>query len=179
MGREVTTSQPTTKQDRLCKNCQRRPAAKKRSRCSGCYKYWKVNHVERPERLYKRVSIGDRGGRAGWCEVCGNTKVHASGKCVTCYDRWVKDKSRRPKWLWDDDYRCKTCNVPLKSMGHYKNGRRRQVKGYCVACYKYKRRTGSPRPRELWGDGPHGFCECGYPAVALVEDIPVCGRHKE
>lgn len=178
MGREKATSQPTTRQDRLCKNCGR-PAAHKRSRCSGCYKYWKVHHIERPEHLYKRVLIGDRGGKPGWCEVCGNTKVHTSGKCITCYDRWVKGRPRRAKWLWDEDYRCKTCGIPLKSIGHYKNGRRRQVKGYCVACYKYKRRTGQPRPKHLWGDGPLGFCECGYPAVALVEDIPVCVRHQE
>lgn len=168
MGREKDTSQPTTKP---CKNCGR-PAVSNRSRCPGCYTYWRTHQAERPGRLYGRKLPLDRIGKPAWCEVCGDTNVLAGGKCSACYKYWLKYKKKRPRHRWDPEYRCKTCGIPLAVLDRQANGR-------CNACYMYRSRHGADRPRELWGDGPHGFCECGYPAVALVEDIPVCVRHRE
>lgn len=178
MGREKTiTAQPTTEQ-RICKNCGR-PAARRRSRCATCYNYYSRTGKERPPELYGRKLPVDLTGTPQWCEVCGDTRLWRGNKCQACYAYWVKHRKKRPKRLWDDDATCRNCGIPLNAVGKQKSGRRRQAKGYCLNCYTYKNRTGKERPKEFWGDGPHGFCECGYPAVALVQDIPVCARHKE
>ncbi len=114
-----------------------------------------------------------------WCKNCGRMENWRSGLCEACYHYWLRHRMKRPRHLWDDEMGCKNCGVPLKSQGLFKGGERRQRKGYCIPCAAYKLRTGKHRPKHLWGDGPHGWCECGYPAVALVEDMPVCVRHRE
>ncbi len=164
---------------KLCKNCQRRPVAKKRSRCPGCYRYFNRTGTERPRDLYSRETKIDQTGAPAWCDVCGDPRLHRGQKCCACYRYWIKHGKKRPRRFWDLEMGCRNCGIPLNALGHQPNGRRRQRKGYCTACYYYKNRTGEPRPRELWGIGPFGWCECGYPAVALVEDIPVCARHRE
>lgn len=115
-----------------------------------------------------------------WCKVCGefDTRLRL-GMCGTCYKFFRLHRKNRPKHLWNSEGRCKNCNIPLAALGKYDSGAKRQKRGYCDPCYNYQSRYGKARPKHLWMDGPHGFCECGYPAVALVEDIPVCTRHKE
>ena len=117
--------------------------------------------------------------KRGWCSNCGSTDVMTTGMCPQCRRYWLKYGKKRPRHLWDTDAVCRNCKVPLHALGRFNNGSRRQARGLCTPCNEYKQRTGQPRPKHLWGDGPHGWCECGYPAVALVEDIPVCARHRE
>lgn len=180
MRREKATSQPTTKQKQaVCKNCGRKRVASG-GRCASCHGYWvSHNHTERPAKLYDRKLPVDRVGEPAWCEVCGAPSIKSSGKCAACYAYWQENRKKRPRRLWDPDAPCKNCGIPLRTLGRRKSGFLRRSGDYCAACVAYKRRTGKPRPRELWGIGPLGWCECGYPAVALVEDIPVCVRHKE
>lgn len=117
--------------------------------------------------------------KKGWCANCGSTKVMTVGLCSPCRRYWLKHGRKRPKHLWSSDVVCKNCRMPLGGVGKLNSGARRQRKGRCLPCAEYMKRTGKARPKHLWGDGPHGWCECGYPAVALVEDIPVCARHRE
>jgi hypothetical protein len=121
--------------------------------------------------------------KARWCKVCGNPRLHKTRRCYTCYGFWLRNGHDRPRHLWDVDAKCSNCNFPLSAVGVkvQRDGieRRRQCNGRCQTCDSYWRKYKRERPKYLWGDGPHGFCECGYPAVALVEDIPVCVRHQE
>lgn len=160
-----------------CVNCWR--TAKHGERCQACYTYFYRHGVERPMELHRRKTLTDRGGQPAWCEVCGNPNVFMSGKCSACYEYWKTHKKKRPKYMWDEDAKCKNCGYPLKAVGVENSGQRRCRKGLCNPCRHYRQKMGKDRPKHLWGDGPHGFCECGYPAVALVEDIPVCVRHQE
>lgn len=169
MGREKAKSQPTTKQCTVCSS----PHSSERSRCPTCYSYWRKHGTDRPKQLCERKA------KPAWCEVCGDPNVEAQSKCKACYMYWRRHKKKRPRFLWDTDCRCKNCKIPLRSLGRWASGTQRWRSGFCEACIQYKDRTGKARPKHLWGDGPLGFCECGYPAVALVEDIPVCVRHKE
>lgn len=115
-----------------------------------------------------------------WCKICGEfDKRIRLGMCDACYKFFLVHRKKRPRHLWDEDATCKNCDIPLSALGKYSSGQKRHKKGYCDPCYNYQLRHQKPRPKHLWGDGPHGWCECGYPAVALVEDIPVCVRHKE
>ncbi|TXH43472.1 MAG: hypothetical protein E6Q97_34070 [Desulfurellales bacterium] len=148
-----------------------------RHRCATCHSYFVRNKKERPEHLYR---YGVRVVKPSWCATCGKGEVYAAGECRACRHYRNKHGKRRPRYLWDDSCRCRTCGIPIASLGRDSNGYRRQVNGRCDACAEYKRRTGKARPKHLWGAGPHGWCECGYPAVDLVgKDIPVCERHRE
>ena len=180
MGRESTTSQPTTKPtQKACKNCGR-ATKQRRNRCGGCEKYYRSHGVERPSHLYTRVCQGDLANAPLWCDVCGNTTIYRGRKCRACYEYQRINKKRRPRHLWDDEAKCKTCGVPLSSQGTHKGNRRRQCSGHCLACYQYIHDHGHDRRRHLWGIGEHGWCECGRPATALADsDIPVCNIHKE
>ncbi len=123
----------------------------------------------------------DAGMTARWCKVCGALEVYGYGRCYNCYRYYYRHKRERPRHFWDKNHTCKTCGVPLSSLGVYDDGvkvRRRQVKGRCHACRIYLYRCKRERPERLWGIGPAGWCECGFPAVAVVEDNPVCNRHK-
>jgi hypothetical protein len=115
-----------------------------------------------------------------WCVVCGNPELLALNRCNACYTFLRKNGKERPRHLWDIDATCKTCGFPLASAGREKKGCRSQRSGWCKPCSTYRITYGKSRPRHLWGIGPVGWCECGYPAVALVAgDIPVCERHRE
>ena len=162
-----------------CKICGR-AAAPNRSRCAACYRYYREHRQERPLALWSRTLSVDRGSAPAWCEVCGDIRIDCGGKCNACYGYWIKHRRKRPRYWWDVDAVCKTCRIPLASVGRYRTGRPRWIKGHCPACYRYKERTGKARPRHLWGIGEHGWCDCGFPAVAIVsKDIPVCERHRE
>lgn len=117
--------------------------------------------------------------RRQWCKNCGKMQNWRNGLCNACSRYWYRHHKQRPRHLWDEDACCKNCKVPLTAQGTFNSGARRQRKGYCIPCAEYRRRTGADRPRHLWGIGPAGWCECGWPAVTAVEDIPVCLRHRE
>lgn len=94
------------------------------------------------------------------------------GQRVMAPNARYKTMQRKERW-------CKVCGVPLSALGIH-NGRKRQRRGKCETCASYWRKYRRERPRYLWGIGPAGWCECGYPAVDLVDgDIPVCDRHRE
>ena len=167
MGRESTTSQPTTKPTH-CENCGSDQVLAK-NRCRTCYRYRNKHGVD---RVIKKP--------VGWCRNCGSLHVFCGGRCQSCYRYHYRTGKERPRHLWDRDGRCKTCAYPLSRHRHRSNGARRCCKGYCAPCYQYMRDQGEPRPRHLWGIGDHGWCECGRPATALVDgNIPVCNVHKE
>lgn len=136
-------------------------------------------HIGLPVMNRKELQRRRQKNHQSWCKVCGKLENWRSGFCGACYRYWLDNRRKRPRHLWDDEVRCKNCGIPLASLGKYDGGSKRQKCGYCEPCYNYQSRYDKPRPRRLWLDGPYGFCECGYPAVALVEDIPVCVRHKE
>lgn len=164
---------------KACKVCGR-AAAQRRSRCATCSTYWYTNKKERPPELHNRSLPVDRNNCPAWCDVCGNTALWRGNKCQACYQYWQANRKKRPRYLWDTEMGCKCCGVPLSSVGYQKSGKRRTVRGFCLACYEYRRTNGKARPRHLWGIGPAGWCECGYPAVAVIDkDLPVCERHRE
>lgn len=183
MGREATPQQPTAKnpygwnKGLTCSNCQR-AAAKKMGRCDSCYQYYHRTGVERPATAYLRPR---RGTQIKWCKNCGRMDVVAHNRCNACDNYYRVHKKERPRHLYkvDHEHRCKNCGIPLAAQGKRRSSRNRFSRGFCETCHSYKRRTGKARPKHLWGDGPFGWCDCGYPAMALVEDIPVCVRHKE
>ncbi len=155
-----------------CGNCGRSPVHA-RNRCEACYRHLQLTGQERTSRRTRTSQ------QMKWCKRCGSLKVYAFNRCKTCYRyRWEHGKDR-PKYLFDDNPCCKNCDAPLRTLISRSGKRSTSIKGFCEACYNYKRRFGKDRPQHLWGAGPVGWCECGYPAVALVEDIPVCSRHKE
>jgi hypothetical protein len=137
-------------------------------------------HIGLPVMNRKELQRRRPQNHQSWCKVCGRIdKNYRIGMCAACYRYWRLYGKKRPRYLWDSDLRCKNCGIPLSALGTYKSGEKLCRKGQCITCYNYASRWGKPRPKRLWLDGPYGFCECGYPAVALVEDIPVCVRHRE
>lgn len=137
-------------------------------------------HIGLPVMTRKELQRRRQTTARSWCKICGQfDRRLRCNMCGACYKFFRLHRKNRPRHLWDHEARCKNCNIPLTVLGKYDSGAKRQKKGYCDPCYNYHLRYGKARPKHLWLDGPHGFCECGYPAVALVEDIPVCARHRE
>lgn len=130
--------------------------------------------VMAPNARYKTMQRKER-----WCKVCGSLRIWRAGRCGTCDSYWKRNHVERPRHLWDDEVKCKVCGVPLNALGLH-NGRKRQRRGKCETCASYWRKYRRERPRYLWGIGPAGWCDCGYPAIAVVDgNIPVCARHAE
>lgn len=123
---------------------------------------------------YRRMMRRER-----WCKNCGRLQVWRCGRCATCDTYWKRNHVERPRYLWDIEAVCRNCKFPLSALLPKANGRRRQCRGFCEACSSYRRKYGRERPQHLWGIGPLGWCDCGFPAVALFENMPVCSRHKE
>lgn len=156
-----------------CSNCGRSLIHAK-GRCAACYAHWVATGTERRSRRTRTHQ------QMKWCKRCGGLQVYAFNRCVTCYRYRRKHGKDRPKYLFDDNPCCGNCGIPLRTLISGSGKRTTSVKGVCEPCYNYKRRFGKERPRHLWGAGEHGWCDCGYPAIALVDgDIPVCNRHKE
>lgn len=181
MGCDTTTSQPARKQythnkGKMCSNCKQAEATKS-GRCTICYNYHNRTGSERPAYMYLKPP---RTKQAKWCKNCGRMDLRSHSRCNACHQYFKAHGKERPRHLYkvDQERRCKNCKIPLATLGKKPSGQNRYKCGLCETCYSYKRRTGCHRPHHLWGDGPLGFCECGYPAVALVEDIPVCARHR-
>lgn len=136
-----------------------------RQRCHNCYCYRHKYGVERPQRLISPKS------RPKWCYNCKSTKApFIQGMCKACHGYKKRTGRTRPRYRWDKELGCATCGVPLSTVERHADK--------CAACYAYKLRYGRERPRRLWGIGPAGWCECGFPAVAVVEKNPVCNRHR-
>lgn len=152
----------------ICSHCRQRPVRAK-GLCGRCYEY---KRVFGRDRVIKKDP-------ARWCKNCGRLQIRRMTRCATCDTYWKRNHMERPRYLWDIEATCRNCKFPFSALPPRKNGRKRQCKGRCQPCDSYWRKYKQERPRRLWGDGPHGFCLCGYPAVALVEDMPVCTRHKE
>lgn len=167
-----------SKTDRLCRVCRIHTALCK-GRCRGCYTYFSRHGTERPFDLYKRVLGRHRRQAPRWCSNCGHPHVYANLRCYACYKYRWRNGVERPRHKWDNEAGCIVCGIPLATLPVQSNGRRYSASGMCYPCYQYRSRTGEDRPRHLWGIGPHGWCECGYPAVVTVEGMPVCERHRE
>jgi len=148
----------------MVKECSRCGASSyAKGRCIACYRYWRRHNVERPTYRFA----------PRWCRTCKGVGVlHGKGYCKNCYDYRRRTGRARPRHLWDKEIGCLTCGMPLATATKPRRGR-------CNACYHYLRKKGVERPRELWGVVPEGWCECGFPAVARFEGIPVCSRHND
>lgn len=166
----------------LCSNCNCVGVYAKK-RCFACWIYHKRNHTERPKHLWFRTLGVHEKDKPRWCRNCTSPNIVSNLRCGACDQYYRIHKKERPRHLWDTDMGCTNCRIPLASLPRRKYGkypRRRQNKGRCQACHSYLRKYGRERPRYLWGIGPLGWCECGHPAVDLVDgDIPVCDRHRE
>lgn len=143
---------------KLCSNCKRQDA-RRRGRCHACDRWWRLKCIERPSRLYLRE-------KKSWCVVCGSTKVFANQKCQPCNRYHHRTGKRRPRYLWDKNIVCSNCSRPLS--------RCQRNKAKCKVCTNYKNRVGVERPRHLWDIGEHGWCECGWPAIALIDGMALC-----
>lgn len=146
----------------LCSNCQRAAIYNKLlGLCSNCARWWYRHKTPRPEQYYNPTP------KCKWCKNCGALSNSMRGEiCSTCYNYQLRNGKKRPRYLWNTEKTCKTCGKPLMTNDN--------VKGYCRSCYRYKRRTGQPRPRHLWNIGPHGWCECSWPAITVIDDMPLC-----
>ena len=145
--------------NRNCSNCNVFVAMGniRRGRCRNCAKYLRLNGVERPRYLW-----GSK-----FCDNCKSSMRFAKGRCSACYVYHRRHGCERPLYFLKDA-KCKNCKKPLLSD-------RRPSKGLCENCYQYlQRHDGRSRPQRLWGTGSNGWCDCGQPAVDLIEDIPVC-----
>jgi hypothetical protein len=154
----------------LCDNCNRSEVYAK-NRCNACLRYYNLHGVERPAKLYTKILGRHQKNKPRWCKNCGSPELVANLRCGPCHNYHRRNKKERPRHLWDPEYTCKTCSVPLASVEHSRSG-------WCDPCYHFVK-LGQERPRHLWGIGRYGWCECGFPAVSFVEDMPVCQRHSE
>lgn len=171
-----------TNKSKTCRNCHCQGTYAK-GRCHACWIYHKRTQSERPQRLWNRDLGVYEKDKPHWCRNCTSPSVVARRRCGACNQYYKKHGKERPRHLWDSEMGCINCGIPLASLPRRSYGiyqRRRQNKGRCQACHSYRRKYGRERPRHLWGVGPHGWCECGWPAVTLVaKKIPVCVRHQE
>lgn len=145
--------------ERKCSNCGAfLPMGKvRRGRCMSCAKYFRLNGTERPEYFWS----------SKFCSNCSESLAYARGRCEACNRYFCRHGAERPRHYFKDAT-CMNCKKPLLND-------RCPTKGFCENCRQYSRRNnGKNRPKRLWGVGPHGWCDCGQPAVELIEDIPVC-----
>jgi hypothetical protein len=174
----------TTRKRGLCQACQRhlnkygkprslKPKAKICARCreakvyssglcSACYHYQNAhNGKKRPRHLWAEKR----------CRTCGRSNVTMTkGECRTCYEyRYLYGKDR-PAHLWQrwnpivlprqaGMCHCKVCGKPAAVLFRQR----------CTSCYGYWWRNRCERPPHLWQRwAPHGWCDCGAPAVTTV-----------
>lgn len=101
-----------------------------------------------------------------FCTVCGAEGIYAQERCRACYFYHRRNGTDRPRHLWDKEHTCHNCGRPPRGS--------RQVRGLCINCYIYESKTGKPRPQHLWGIGEHGWCDCGWPAITVVDGMALC-----
>lgn len=115
-----------------------------------------------------------------WCKNCTSPDLYAGRYCSACYQYKRKHGKERPRHLWDKDFCCNTCGVPLSSQGKRQGQqRKRQCRGYCISCWNYRTKYKIDRPRRLWGIGKYGWCACGYPANYQKDGFNLCSRCAE
>jgi hypothetical protein len=128
--------------------------------CVACYQYKRANGRNRP--------------RYRWAEQCSNCKRSGvplvKGRCQACQQYYWRHGVERPAHLWQrwnplalpkqqGMRHCKVCGKPQAALSH----------GRCQTCYTYKRRHKQDRAPWMWQRwAPHGWCECGQPAVTTV-----------
>lgn len=160
----------------VCINCQRAPASDRLrgGRCMSCYRYWRKHGVDRPrEHMIRRP--GDPP------PICANCHQRFAGDanrhlCNACH-QYQRTRGRpRPRHLWAES--CKVCGKPRQE-----DRRDGFSKGRCPTCRNYERRFGRRRPQTaIRKYAPHGWCDCGQPAVEVItvavqqhaERLPVC-----
>ena len=131
-------------------------------------------------RTFVDLLIVERENRPKWCRNCGDPRIWCRGRCRACDRYYRRTDKERPRRLWNrHERKCKNCKIPIAALPRLKRGEYRQYNGRCQSCHSYWRKWHRERPREFWGIGPAGWCECGYPATATVEGMPVCNRHRE
>lgn len=130
-----------------------------RGRCSKCYAYLKRHGIERPTNLStSRPRPQDRAP----CSNCKKAPVLSRGMCRACYAYWWKHRKPRPARRYRDV--CWHCKRPLNSETCS------MFNGWCNNCYVYKRKYGRDRSKEILQKyAPLGWCDCGQPAVTLLE----------
>lgn len=147
MGRESTTSQPTTKQlgsrvivpaiDEFVMQVMGMSIALKTSGIVGrsaydTYKpdgwptlrcvldHYGIAPTSPGWKQFIDIHIGEFEHvviKARWCKVCTRPQIHKTGRCYTCYWFWSNNGYDRPRHLWDVDAKCSNCNFPLAAAG--------------------------------------------------------------
>ncbi len=132
-----------------CANCDKRPAFYL-GLCHACAQYQQRTGRPRPKRLWDLQRV------INFCE-CGNI-IRAGKVCETCRS-YIKRKGRaRPSIRKAYPAYCRNCDRPTQSHD--------RAQGLCGACRSYRRRHGIDRPQALLHKrAPHGWCDCGQPAV--------------
>lgn len=98
------------------------------------------------------------------CSHCPQslTGGHSKTLCDACYQYQQLRGISRPRYLWAE--KCKNCSKPRRD-----DRRDGFVKGRCNGCYNYFFRYKKDRtPAQIAALAPHGWCECGKPAAAVV-----------
>lgn len=145
-----------------CTNCQRvtNNDRLRRGRCMSCYRYLLRHGSDRPREAMIRSSKQHR----PLCYHCQQTfaGTHSRTLCDACYQYQQQRGRPRPKYLWAE--KCKVCGKPRRD-----DRRDGFTKGRCRICYNYLYRFGKDRDRDrIAARLPHGYCECGHPAIAVV-----------
>lgn len=161
-----------------CVNCGRitNRDRLRRQRCRSCYRYWRAHGSDRPQGEMNRYPKQ----RPPICAHCKQKFVDGCSKhlCSACYQYKRTTGKPRPRYFWAE--KCKICGKPRRD-----DRRDGFAKGRCPPCYTYHRRHGEDRsPDLIAAAAPHGYCECGRPAVAVVAlhygpyrsraDYPLC-----
>lgn len=116
------------------------------------------------------------------CSRCHvNFATCRRGLCNTCYWYKLKHGVDRPAYLWRD--KCIVCGKPRQD-----DRRDGFARGRCATCNKYRYKFGRDRTQDaVKRQAPHGWCECGKPAVEVVtvtigrtqEILPLCAECRE
>jgi hypothetical protein len=162
------TPRPAHHWQAFCKDCKEGKIFAK-GLCVKCYQ-WRYRHNGKRLPRYKRATA---------CTNCGKpSHNYAKGMCVACYKYKYETGKDRPAHLWQKwnpqvsdmqphiNRRCKVCGKPSVTQDG-----RDIARGRCYACYSYwrKHHQKQDRPAHLWQRwAPHGWCDCGKPAVTEV-----------
>lgn len=149
----------------VCRDCKER-LARTKGLCRRCYQ-WRWRHNGKRQPRYKLATV---------CSCCGNPALYAKGMCCACYRYQYRFGKPRPAHLWQqrwnpavgsapaDRARCLNCGKPSQFADAHDLYRQR-----CKTCHGYLYRNQRERPPKLWQRwAPHGWCDCGQPAVTEV-----------
>ncbi len=153
MGNNLNTT------NRQCTNCHTIPAGRVvNGLCPACRHFYR-----RHGRMRTRYDKRERGSGEKR-PFCTNCKIsHTNGHrhlCRACYQYRQRNGTDRPSHLWRTS--CRVCGRP-KVPGQFANGR-------CLACNQYRNYHGQDRSKDqVQQRYPYGWCDCGKPAVVVVE----------